>query len=148
MSLLLRVGTVCLLSLFLVGCWPSDSVPSKHQIKTVKTESDAHEDARKVILDYIDRYGEIYLQLEGPEMESRLSELTSEYHKRLFKLTEEGKWTPSQEMGKSITLSFLIGQFQGGLQSCKVERAHKDKTLVGCDQLKKLRSAIEQLCSQ
>jgi hypothetical protein len=148
MSLLLRTGTFCFLFLFLAGCGPSNSVPSKHERPTVTSESDAREEARKVILDYIDRYEEIYLQLEGPEMETRLSELTSEYHKRLFKLTEEGKWTPSKEMGTSITLSFLIGQFQGGLQSCKVERAHKDKALVGCDQVKKLRDAIEQLCSK
>ncbi len=46
-------------------------------------------EARKIILDYINRYEEIYLQHEGPETEARLSEATDEYHKRMSKLAEE-----------------------------------------------------------
>jgi hypothetical protein len=148
MRLLLRICMVCFFSLVFVGCGDYGLVQFEQRQATGKSGTGGHEEALKAILDYIDQYERVYLQAEGPETLKRLSEVTEEYHKRMAKLSEEGKWTPVQEMGKSITLSFLIGQYQGGLRSCKVERAHKDKTLAGCDQMKKLRNAIEQLCSE
>ncbi len=58
--------------------------------------------------------------------------------------TENGRhykrWAPS------IRLSFLIGQFQGALQSCQVERAQNDKSLVGCGKVNELKKAMQELC--
>ena len=72
--------------------------------------------------DYAERYEEIFLSKEGPNRENQLSEITDEYHDRMSNLAQDGKWTPLQEMGDSIKLSFLIGQFQA---PCGVVRLRK-----------------------
>jgi hypothetical protein len=148
MKRLLRTCLACFLSVLLLGCIDPDSGPSRNEHPTAKSGSGIHEDARKVILEYANRYEQIYLQHEGSAMLKRLSEVTGEYNKRMAKLAEEGKWTPQHEIGRSIKLSFLIGQFHGALQSCKVEKAHKDETLVGCEKAQELKHAMEELCSE
>lgn len=141
MSLLVRVGLVSLLSLSLLGCGDLDSGrPGK------LANSGDKEDACKVLLDYAERYEKIFLGKEGPDSDNQLSEITKEYHERMSKLAQAGKWTPLQEVGTSIRLSFLIGQFQGALQSCQVERTQNDKSLLGCDKINELKKAMRELC--
>ena len=146
MSLLVRAGLVCLLSLSPLGCGDSDSSLSKHRAPETNVEFRAKEEACKILLDYTERYEEIFFGKEGPNRENQLSEISKEYHERMSKLAQDGKWTPLQEMGESIKLSFLIGQFQGALWSCQAERAQNDKSLVGCDKVNELRKAMQELC--
>ena len=135
-----------MLSLSLFGCGDSDLSPSKHRTPGPNVEFRAKEEACKVLLDYAERYEEIFFGKEGPDRDHQLSEITNEYHERMSKLAQTGKWTPLQEMGASIRLSFLIGQFQGALQSCQVERAQNDKSLVGCGKVNELKKAMQELC--
>jgi hypothetical protein len=146
MNLLVRAGLVCWLSLSLLGCGDSYSSLSIHRAPETNVEFRAKEEACKVLLDYAERYEEVFLGKEGPNRENQLSEITKDYQERMSKLAQDGKWTPLQEMGESIKLSFLMGQFQGALQSCQVERAQNDKSLVGCDKVNELKKAMQELC--
>lgn len=142
MKWLLQTALICSLFLVAAGCGTSGTEQQK-----AGPPGGTHEAACKVLLDYANRYEGLYLQDESPEIRKRLSEVTQEYHARMSYLTEEGKWTPSQEMGKAIKLSFLIGQFHGALQSCKVERAHNNATTMGCEEVKRIEEAMQELCS-
>ena len=66
----------------------------------------------------------------------------------MSELAGEGKWAPLDKVGNAIKLSFLIGEFHGALQSCKVERAHKDGASLACDEVKKKKDAMKELCSE
>jgi hypothetical protein len=143
MKLLLGIGLICSLFLLVSGCGTSGSQHPK-----AGPSGGTHEEARQIVMDYVNQYEQLYLQEHDPEIRKRLSQVTQDYRTRMSYLTEKGKWTPSQEMGKAIKLSFLIGQFHGSLQSCKVERAQPDATTVGCDEVQRLKDAIEALCSE
>ncbi len=146
MNHFLRACLVCYISFLFVGCG-SDSVLSGDQQSRIESGFGSRADACQVLSGYANEYEGIYLRHEGPDMNRRLSELTGEYKKQMSQLTDQGKWTPLQEIGTSIKLSFLIGQFQGALQSCKIEKAGKDGPSIGCDQAQKLRGAMAELCS-
>jgi hypothetical protein len=115
MKILVRAALASLLSLTLLGCWDLNSSASKHEPTETNVRFRTKEEACKVLLDYAERYGEFFLSKEGPNRESKLSEITDEYHDRMSNLAQEGKWTPVQDMGDSIKLSFLIGQFHAAL---------------------------------
>ena len=148
MNPLLRAWLLCCVFIFLVGCEGSDSEPSDRRYQPAHSSSAACAAACEVILDYTNQYEEIYLHHEGPETERRLSELTRQYNEQMGKLTAEGKQTPLQGLGMSIKLSFLMGQFYGALQSCKIEKAQENTLLTGCDMVKKLRNTMADLCSE
>ncbi len=101
-----------------------------------------------MIFDYLNQYEQTYLQCEGTEMYNRLDKVENEYHKRMSELTQQGKWTPLRELGTSMKLSFLIGQFHGAVQSCKVARASRDKKSVACDQARDLKNKMFELLSR
>lgn len=143
MNPFMRTWLVLLLFLLLSGCGDSN-----HKQPTAKFEASTHEQACKILLDYADQYEQIYLKYDGQEMEKGLSEVEGEFHKRMSEWAEAGKWTPLEKMGKAIKLSFLIGEFRGALQSCKVERAHKDRASLGCDDVKKKKDTMKELCSE
>lgn len=121
MKLLVRAALGCLPSVSLSGCWDVNASASKCKSTETNTEFRAKEWACKVLLDYAERYEEIFLSKEGPNRENQLSQITGEYHDRMSNLAQDGKWTPLQDMGDSIKLSFLIGQFHGTLGSCYME---------------------------
>jgi hypothetical protein len=52
------------------------------------------------------------------------------------------------EMGTTMILSFLIGQFQGAVQNCKVERGSHDKMSMACNQAYELKNKIVGLLSR
>ncbi len=131
MTLSSRRLLICCSFFVVLGCSASDPVASTSQ---------SHEEACKVILDYLNQYEQTYLQCEGAEMYNRLATIETEYHKRMSELTQQGKWTPSREMGTGMKLPFLIGQFHGAVQSCKIERAVSDKEQVGCKQAHEIRN--------
>jgi hypothetical protein len=106
----------------------------------------AKEEACKVLLDYAERYEEIFFSEEGPNRENQLSAITDEYQDRMSNLAQDGKWTPPRDMGDSIKLSFLVGQFHGALWSCQAEKIHNDNRLVGCDKVDELKKAMQELC--
>jgi len=112
------------------------------------SRSSAHDEACKILLDHADRYEEIYLHYDGEEREKRLSEEEVGYHHRMTQLTQQKKWTPMQESGTAIRLTFLFGQFQGALNNCKIERDHGNQITVGCDEVKKKKEAMKELCSE
>jgi hypothetical protein len=143
MNPLMRTWLVLLLLLLLSGCYDSN-----HKQPTGKSEASTNEQACQILLDYADQYEQIYLKHDGEEMAKRLSEVEAEFHKRMSELAGEGKWAPLDKMGNAIKLSFLIGEFHGALQSCKVERAHKDGASLGCDEVKKKKDAMKELCSE
>jgi hypothetical protein len=143
MKPLMRTWMVLLLLLLLSGCDDSN-----HKQPTGKSEASTNEQACKILLDYADRYEQIYLKYDGEEIAKRLSELEGEFHERMSEMAGEGKWTPLEKMHNAIKLSFLIGEFHGALQSCKVERAHKDGASLGCDEVKKKKDAIKEMCSE
>ena len=131
MTLSSRSLLICCSFFVVSGCSASDPVATKSQ---------SHEEACKVILDYLNQYEQTYLQCEGAEMYNRLAKVETEYHKRMSALGQQGEWTPSREMGTAMKLTFLIGRFHGAVQSCKIERAVADKALVGCKQAHELRN--------
>jgi hypothetical protein len=143
MNLLVRFCLMFTLFVSISSCGSSEPGSRPHE-----ATAGSHEAARKILLDYANQYEALYLQGDDPSIRRRLSEVTQEYRARMSYLTEEGKWSPSQEMGKAIKLSFLTGQFQGALQSCKVEKAHGDSRTMGCDEVKRLKKAMEGLCSE
>lgn len=121
-------------SFFVVfGCSASDPVVSKSQ---------SHEEACNVILDYLNQYEQTYLQCQGADMYNRLAKVETEYHQRMSVLAQQGKWTPLRKMGTTVKLTFLIGQFHGAVQSCKIERAVGDKEQVGCNQAHEIRNKV------
>jgi len=146
MKLLVRAALTSLLSLSLLGCWDLNSSTSKDRPTETNMGFRAKEEARKVLLDYAERYEKIFLSKEGPNRENKLSEITNEYHDRMLNLAQDGKWTPLQDIGDSIKLSFLIGQFHGALSSCRMEKIHNDNCSVGCDKVNELKKAMQELC--
>jgi hypothetical protein len=146
MKLLVRAAFASLLSISLLGCWDLNSSASKHGPTKTNIEYGAKEEACKVLLDYVERYGKIFLTEEGPNRENHLSAITGEYQDRMSNLAQDGKWTPLRDMGDSIKLSFLMGQFHGALWSCQTEKRHNDNILVGCDKVNKLKKAMQELC--
>jgi hypothetical protein len=146
MKLLVRAALASLLSLSLLGCWDLDSSASKDKPTEANMGYRAKEEACKVLLDYVERYQEIFLRNEGPNRENQLSAITDEYQDRMSNLAQDGKWTPLQEMGHSVKLSFLIGQFHGALWSCHTEKIHNDNRSIGCDKVNELKKALEELC--
>jgi hypothetical protein len=146
MKLLVRAALASLLSFSLLGCWDLNSSASKHEPIETNMEYRAKEDACKALLDYAQRYEEIFLTKEGPNRENQLSEITDEYHNRMSNLAQDSRWTPLQDMGHSVKLSFLIGQFHGALWSCHTEKRHNDNSSVGCDKVKELKKAMQELC--
>jgi hypothetical protein len=142
MNGLMRTWLVLLLLLSVSGCADSNHKPSRG-----KSEASTNEHACKILLDYADQYEQIYLKHHGEEMARRLSEVESEFHKQMSELSREGKSEPLDKMGNAIKLSFLIGEFHGALQSCKVERAQKDGASLGCDEVRKKKDAMKELCS-
>ncbi len=135
---LLKTSLICCLLFIPLGCASESGHP----------KAGTHEDARQVILDYVKQYEQNYIEYSGTEMEKRLARVESEYHKRMAKLAEEGKWTPWSNVGKTIKLSFLVGEFHGALQSCKIEKASGDKRKVGCNQVENLKTKILWLLSE
>ena len=131
MALSSRSLLICCSFFVVFGCSASDPVASK---------SHSHEEACNVILDYLDQYEQTHLQYEGAEMYNRLAKVETEYHNRMSALAQQGKWTPSKEMGTDMKLYFLIDQFHGAVQSCKIERSVADKDQVGCNQAHELRN--------
>jgi hypothetical protein len=146
MKLLVRAALASLLSLSLLGCWDLNSSASKHEPTATNMQYRAKAEACKVLLDYAERYEEIFLSKEGPNRENQLSEITDAYHDRMSNLAQEGKWTPLQDMGDSIKLSFLIGQFHGALWSCHAKKIHHDNSSIGCDKVNELKKAMQELC--
>jgi len=73
---LLGTSLICCLLFILFGCASEPSHP----------KSRTHEDARQVILEYLEQYEQNYLEYSGTEMEERLTRVESEYHKRMAKL--------------------------------------------------------------
>ncbi len=130
---------ICCLFFILFGCDTSPKLGSQSQ---------SHQEACKVILNYANQYEQTYLQYEGDDMYNRLSRVEDEYRRGISELDKSGKWTPMNEMGTSIKLSFLVGQFHGAVQSCKLERASNDKTLVGCHQADELQNKMVDLLSR
>ncbi len=137
------ICSISLTLLSLVGCG-DQSVKQPDSALASATR----EDARKVVLDYANKYQQIFLKYEGLELETKVWAVEADYREQMSKLAQEGKWTPLQDMGKSIKLSFLMGQFHGAMRSCKIEKMHKDKYSVGCDQARHLKNAMEKLCSE
>ncbi len=144
----LRTFLACSLTLVLLGCSDPVSVPSKDKLPAGQSGPGTHEEARRVLMNYANLYEETYLQCEGLDLQKRLEKVRDEYHERMSRLAQESKWTPQQKMGTALKLSFLIGEFHGALQSCKLERAAKEKDPKGCDEVKKLKDAMANLCSE
>jgi len=139
MILLSKYLLICCSFFVLFGCSASPPVTSK---------SLSHEEACKAILDYAHQYEQTYFQYEGEDMYNRLSRVDDKYHKRMSELVQLGIWTPLNEMGTGMKLSFLIGQFHGAVQSCKVEKASRDKTSLGCQQARELKNKMVELLSR
>ncbi len=139
MILLSIILLICCSFLFLFGCRASSPGTP---------ESESHEEACTEVLDYANQYERTYLQGRGADMYKTLSKVEHEYQKKMSKLAEQGKWTPSRELGTSMKLYFLVGQFHGAVQSCKVERESRDETSVSCDQARDLKNKIVKLLSR
>jgi hypothetical protein len=146
MKLLIRAALASLLSFSSLGCWDLNSSASKDKPTRANMGFLAGEEACKVLLDYAERYQEIFLTKEGPNRENQLSQITDEYNDRMSNLAQDGKWTPLQDMGHSIKLSFLIGQFHGALWSCHMEKRQNDNSPIGCDKVNELKKAMQELC--
>jgi hypothetical protein len=127
MKLLIRTALASLLSRSLLGCWDLNSSASKDKPTEANMGYRAKEEACKVFLDYVERYQEIFLSNEGPNRENQLSAITDGYQDRMSNLAQDGKWTPVQEMGRSVRLSFPIGNFTG---PCGVVRPKKDTRIT------------------
>jgi len=148
MNLLLRILLVFFLSLLLlVGCG-SESDSSGNKQMPANLESSGHEEACRVLWDYANNIEQIYLQNDWVEIEKMLPEAEAHYRSQMSKLDEAGKWTPRQNISKSLKLPFLIGRLHGALHSCKIENMRDDTSLVGCGQVRSLKDAIEKLCSE
>ena len=147
MTPVLRTCLTCLLTLVLLACSDSGSGSAGLKQPAAPSTKDSRGEARKVLLDYSNRCEEAYRTYDGRDLIERFEEVRKEYKKGMEKLTEEGKWTPSRELGTFLKLSFLMGQFHGALQNCKIERTQKDKTPIACDQVIKLKQAMLELCS-
>lgn len=145
MKLVVRTLLVCSFCLFLLGCGSGSGNADAEQV-SANLKSGGHQEACNVLLDYADKVEQIYLQYEWGEMEKRLAEAEADYQGQMSKLDEAGKWTPRQDFRKSLKLSFLLGRFHGALHSCKIENMRDDTSLVGCDQVRSLKDAMENLC--
>jgi len=148
MKLLLRILSVFFLSLLLlVGCGSESGVSGNKQMPA-NLESSGHEEACRVLLDYANNIEQIYLQNGWVEIEKMLPEAEAHYRNQMSKLDGAGKWTPRQDVRKSLKLPLLLGQFHAALHSCKIENMRDDTSLVGCDQVRSLKDAIKKLCSE
>jgi hypothetical protein len=144
----LRAFLACSLVLVFLGCFDSSSGPAGLKQSSRPPTKDEREQARKVLSDYFDRYEEVYFQHGGQDRLMRLEQVKDEYDKRMAQLMEKGEWTPLRELGTFLKLSFLMGQFHGAVQSCKIERIRKEKTKIGCDEIIERKEAMLELCTK